>query len=202
VLSCRRALAAALWVAAAVLLAACGTNQIDQIGAAAVVGDHRITVAELQEQVQDLADSLPDGGDASGDQSVAQQTILQRMIQGELLDAVARDEGVQVSEADIDAFIDEVVVSQAPDGDITPLLAQNSLTEASLRGVVRSQLIADELTERMGGERQLAEALAEKAEEIGVTVSPRYGYWNGLVLQPTSGSISEPESGPAETPAG
>jgi SurA N-terminal domain len=195
----RRALRAVLCAVAAVSLAACNT---EQIGAAAVVGDSRITVAELQDQVSELADSLPDSAGAIGDQSAAQHTILERMIQSMLLAAVAEDEGIEVSDADIDAFIDEQVTSQAPDGDIGPLLAQNNLTEATLRPFVRDQLIATELIEQLGGQEELIQVLTEKADEIGVTVNPRYGTWDGVVLEQSSGSISEPESGSAETPAG
>ena len=195
----RRALAAVLCVLAGASLAACNT---EQIGAAAVVGDLQISVVELQEEVSELADSQPDSMGATGDQSAAQHTILERMIQSKLLAAVAAEEGVEVSEADIDAFIDEQIVSQAPDGDIGPLLAQNSLTETSLRPFVRDQLIATELIDELGGQEELIQVLTEKADEIGVTVSPRYGTWNGVVLEQSSGSISEPESGSAETPAG
>ena len=196
----RRVVAAALCVLAAVPLAACNTTQ--QIGAAAVVGDERITVAELQEQVRELAESLPDGGEATGDQSVAQREILQRMIRSELLAAVAADEGVEVSEAEIDAFIEEQIVPQAPDGDLGPLLAQNNLTEASLRTSVRDQLVATELIEQVGGEQELVELLNQKSDEIGVEVNPRYGTWDGFVLEQSSGSISTPESAPTEPPAG
>jgi hypothetical protein len=195
----RRVVAAVLCAVAAVSLAACST---DQIGAAAVVGDDRITVDELQEQVRDLADSLPDSAGATGDQSAAQHAILQRLIQSELLAAVGADEGVEVSDADVDAFIEERVVAQAPGGDIGPLLAQSNLTETSLRDFVRDQLTADELIERLGGQEQLIDALIEKVDEIGVTVSPRYGTWDGVTLEESSGSISEPESAPTETPAG
>ncbi|HEX2363230.1 MAG TPA: SurA N-terminal domain-containing protein [Jiangellaceae bacterium] len=194
-----RVAAAVFCVAATVGLTACNTAEI---GAAAVVGDVRITVAELQEQVRELADSLPDSAGATGDQSIAQHAILQRMIQSELLALVAAEEGVEVSEADIDAYIDEQVLSQAPDGDIGPLLAQNNLTEDSLRDAVRDQLMAAAMTERLGGQEQLVEVLTAKADEIGVTVSPRYGTWNGIVLEQSSGSISEPETVPTETPAG
>jgi hypothetical protein len=195
----RRVVAAVLCAVAAVSLAACST---DQIGAAAVVGDDRITVDELQEQVRDLADSLPDSAGATGDQSAAQHAILQRLIQSELLAAVGADEGVEVSDADVDAFIEERVVAQAPGGDIGALLAQSNLTETSLRDFVRDQLTADQLIERLGGQEQLIDALTEKVDEIGVTVSPRYGTWDGVMLEESSGSISEPESAPTETPAG
>jgi SurA N-terminal domain len=194
----RRAVAAVLCMLATVPLAACNT---EQIGAAAVVGEERISVAELQEQVRDLGESLPDGA-ATGDQSVVQHEILQRMIRSELIAAVARDEGVEVSEAEVDAFIEEQIRPQAPDGDLGPLLAQNNLTEDSLRTSVRDQLVATELIARLGGERELIERLTEKADELGVEVSPRYGRWDGIVLEQSSGSISTPESAPTETPAG
>jgi SurA N-terminal domain len=194
----RRVVAAVLCVAA-FALAACNT---EQIGAAAVVGADRITVAELQEQVRDLADSLPDSAGPTGDQTVAQHAILERMIRSELLAAVARDEGVEITEAEIDAFIEDQVLSQAQDGDIGPLLAQNNLTEASLEDFVRDQLIAGKLIDQFGGQEELIQRLIDKADEIGVTVSPRYGTWDGVVLEQSSGSISEPESASDETPAG
>jgi len=194
----RRIVAALLGVVAAVSLAACDT---DQIGAAAVVGDDRITVAELQEEVRELAESLPDSTGPTGDQSIAQRAILERLIRSDLLAAVAADEGVEVSEADVDAFIEDQVVPQAPDGDLGPLLAQNNLTEASLEEYVRDQLAADQLIQRLGGQEALIAALTDKADEIGVTVNPRYGTWNGIALEQSSGSISEPESVLNATPA-
>jgi SurA-like N-terminal domain len=197
----RRVVATVLFVVAAVSAAACSNT--DQIGAAAVVGDDRITVAELQQEVRDLADSLPDSAGATGDQSTAQHAILERLIQSELIAAVAADEGVEVSDADVDTFIEEQVVAQAPEGDIGPLLAQSNLTETSMRSFVRDQLTADELIEQLGGQEQLINALTEKADEIGVTVSPRYGTWEGVTLEQSSGSISEPEPAPTtQTPAG
>jgi SurA N-terminal domain len=195
----RRVVAAVLCLLAAVPVAACNT---EQIGAAAVVGNERITVAELQEQVREVAESLPDGAEPTGDQSAAQHAILQRMIRSELLAAVAADEGVEVSEAEIDAFIDEQIAPQAPDGDLGPLLAQNNLTEESLRTSVRDQLVATELIDRVGGEQELIDLLNQKSDEIGVEVNPRYGTWDGFVLEQSSGSISTPESAPTETPAG
>ena len=63
-------------------------------------------------------------------------------------------------------------------------------------------MTADALIERFGGQEQLIEALTDKVDEIGVTVSPLYGTWEGVVLEQTSGSISEPESVPTQTPAG
>jgi hypothetical protein len=201
----RRILVVVACVAAAGLLTACDA---EKIGAAAVVGGEPISIGELQDQVRAVTESSPEGGDPTGDQAEVQQTLLERMIQHELIAAVGRDEGVEVTEAEIDAFIDEQVLPQATDGDIGPLLAQNALTEGTLRGFVRDQLVATALIERLGGQEQLIEVITAKADEIGVEVNPRYGSWSGIALDPSSGSISEPAGGgptaaePTETPAG
>jgi hypothetical protein len=199
--------AVAFCVVAAASLTACDT---DEIGAAAVVGDDRITIGELQDRVRDFTDSIPDESEEGTDPAILQQALLDRMIRHRLLEQLARDEGIEVSEADIDTFIEEQVEGPAPDGDITDLLAQSALTDNTLREAVRDVLIQQELVERLGGEEAFIEALAEKSEEIGVKVSPRYGTWTDAGLEATSGSISEPDEaaedepadGSAETPAG
>ncbi len=201
----RRALAAGVCVATVAIITACDT---DEIGAAAVVGGDRITISELQDQVRAVTESAPDGGEPTGDQAEMQRTLLERTIQHELLASVGRDESVEVTEAEIDAFIDEQILSQTQDGDIGPLLAENALTEDTLREFVGDQLVATALIDTFGGQGQLIEALTAKADEIGVEVSSRYGTWSGIALEPSSGSISEPAGGgprgavPAETPTG
>ncbi len=203
----RRTVAVVFCVVAAASLTACETNEI---GAAAVVGDDRITIGELQDRVRDFTDSIPDESAAGADPAVLQQALLDRMIRHDLLEQLARDEGIEVSEADIDTFIDEQVEGPAPDGDITDLLAQSALTDNTLREAVRDVLIQQELVDELGDEEAYTEALAEKSEEIGVKVSPRYGTWNDGSLEATSGSISEPDEaaedepadGSTETPAG
>ncbi|MBD0293032.1 MAG: SurA N-terminal domain-containing protein [Jiangellaceae bacterium] len=199
-LSSRRALTVLLCAVAASSLAACG--QATQVGAAAVVGNERITVSELQREVREVAEEAPGGGEATGDQSAVQQNILQRLIQHYLLEELAREEGVEVTAAEIDTFVEEQIIAQAPDGDIGPLLAQNSLTERTMRRAVRDQLIAEKLIDELGGNQQLVQLLTEKSEELGVTVSPRYGSWDGIMLDVSSGSISTPAARPAETPTG
>jgi hypothetical protein len=197
VLPSRRIVAALLTASAVVMLSACDS---DEIGAAAVVGDERITIDELQDRVLDFTDSVPD--DASDvDPATLQQALLDRMIRHELLEQLARDEGIEVSEADIDTFIEEQVVGPAPEGDITDLLAQSALTDNTLREAVRDVLIQQELVERLGGEQAYNEALVEKSEEIGVKVSPRYGTWTEAGLEATSGSISEPDEAAVDEPA-
>jgi hypothetical protein len=108
-----------------------------------------------------------------------------------LADQVASDSGVTISEAAIDEFIAEQLIPQTPDGDLTPLLAQNWLTEQTLRDAVRQVLTIEEL----GGSEAYAQAITAAAEEVGVEVNPRYGTWDGIQVIDQSGSISMPVDG-------
>lgn len=186
----RRVAAVASSAVLAVALAACDA---DQVGAAAVVGDDRITVAELQDHARDVVEMSPDT-DVTGDQAELQRGLLNRMISFRLADRVARDTGITISEADIDQFIAEQLIPQTPDGDLTPLLAQNWLTEETLRDAVRQVLTIEQL----GGNEAYAEAVTAAAEEVGVEVNPRYGTWDGMQVVAQSGSISTPLDGPTQ----
>ena len=53
------------------------------------------------------------------------------------------------------------------------------------------ELVRQALTEKLGDDAAVADAVKEMGEELGVTVSPRYGTWDGLQIQAESGSISE-----------
>jgi peptidyl-prolyl cis-trans isomerase SurA len=187
VLLSRRVAAVASSAVLAVALAACDS---DQVGAAAVVGGERITVSDLQEHTREVVAIIPDS-DITGDQAELQRGLLSRMISFRLDEQVARDEGITITEAAVDEFIADQLIAQAPDGDLTPLLAQNWLTEETLRDAVRQVLTIDEV----GGAEAYAEAVAAAAEEIGIEVNPRYGTWDGTQVVQASGSISVPVTG-------
>lgn len=191
VLISRRVATAASTVAStaalAVALAGCDT---DQVGAAAVVGDERITVNELQDQVREVV-ALGTGGEPTGDQREAQVSVLNQMIAFTLLDRVEADTGIEVTGAEIDTFVEETLVAGLPDGDLTPLLVQNWLTEETLRDAVRQELVMQQL----GGPEAYFAAVAAASGDLGVTVNSRYGAWDGVVITPASGSISVPVGG-------
>jgi peptidyl-prolyl cis-trans isomerase SurA len=187
VLLSRRVAAVASSVVLAAVLAGCDT---DQVGAAAIVGGERITISELQEHTREVAAVIPNS-DITGDQAELQRGLLNRMISFRLDEQVARDADVTVTEAAIDEFIVDQLVAQTPDGDLTPLLAQNWLTEETLRDAVRQVLTIEQL----GGSDAYAQAVAAAAEVVGVEVNPRYGSWDGTQLVQASGSISVPVSG-------
>lgn len=193
----RRVAAVASSAALAFVLTACDA---DQMGAAAVVGGDRITVSELQDHVREVVAMMPDA-DATGDQRDTQLTVLNRMIGFQLRDHIAANAGITVTEAEVDEFIAEQLIPQAPDGDLTPLLAQNLLTEETLREAVREVIVL----QRVGGQEAYVQALIEASEEVGVEVNPRYGSWAGAGIEDVSGSVSEQagldqEQPPADQP--
>lgn len=193
----RRVAAVASSAALAFVLTACDA---DQVGAAAVVGGDRITVSELQDHVREVVAMMPDA-EATGDQRDTQLTVLNRMIGFQLRDHIAANAGITVTEAEVDEFIAEQLIPQAPDGDLTPLLAQNLLTEATLREAVREVIVL----QRVGGQEAYVQALIEASEEVGVEVNPRYGSWAGAGIEDVSGSVSEQagldqEQPPADQP--
>ncbi len=183
----RRVAAVVSSVVLAAVLAGCDS---DQVGAAAIVGDERITVSQLQEHAREVVALLPNG-DITGDQAELQRGLLDRMISFRLNEQVARDHDITITEADIDQFIADQLITQSPDGDLTPLLADNWLTEETLRDAVRQVLTIEEI----GGAEAYADAIAAAAEEVGVEVNPRYGSWDGTQVVQSSGSISVPVTG-------
>jgi hypothetical protein len=187
----RRVAAVASSAALAIALAACDAGQV---GAAAVVGGERITVTELQDHVREVVALMP-GEEATGDQRNTQLTVLNRMIAFRLLDRVAADAGITVTEAEVDQFIADQLVPQVPEGDLTPLLAQNLLTEDTLRDAVREVLVLQQV-----GQEAYLGALVDVSEQVGVEVNPRYGTWTGAGIEDVSGSVSVPVGVTSEQP--
>jgi peptidyl-prolyl cis-trans isomerase SurA len=194
-----RALLAVAVVAAAASVAACDA---EEVGAAAVVGDERYTISELQSDVEAIAD-LPDSPvDLRGENVAEAQTNLIGMnIASALYDRMAAQEGVEVTEAQIDQFIDEWMAAQVPDGNIEPVLAQMYMTPDSLRDAVRTQLLIGELGAVYGNdEAAFGEAFVSASDAAGVEINPRYGEWDGTQLVPASGSVSVPLDGVGQAP--
>ncbi|MFX4294472.1 SurA N-terminal domain-containing protein [Streptomyces bohaiensis] len=172
--------AAALLVAAP-LLTGCSTDS--HPGAAAVVGDERISVSQVQSQVEQVRAAQRDSENA--DQLIAAtgalpQETVQLMVRRELLERTAEENGVTVTRGQVEEARERVVQNF---GD-TEQLEQFGLsyeggafTLDQLDDVLREQLLIEGLVERIG-EQELGPAVAETAERLGVDINPRYGAWD------------------------
>ena len=132
----------------AVTLSACGTPRA---GAAATVGDERITTSELDAVVQrSLADPSAEqtvGADKPG----FERSVLARMIQHLVLDKAAKDTGVTVDGATVDEAFDtfsaqlggeEALKAEALKAGIAPQDLRQAISDAALRDAIADKLTA------------------------------------------------------------
>jgi len=142
----RIALAAGL---AALLLSGCGEGQV-RPGAAAIVGEQRITSDSLQ-QIVDRGLSDPQAEEQLGqDRQAFQRQALSRLINREVLEEAAQREGVTVTEGDVDAQLERFAEQAGGREALEAQAAQSGISPQDLprflRDVVLDQALGDELT--------------------------------------------------------
>ncbi|WP_432135486.1 MULTISPECIES: SurA N-terminal domain-containing protein [unclassified Streptomyces] len=185
-------------VAAGPLLTACGNDA--HPGAAAVVGDERITVAQLESRVNEVraAQRSAVTDDAQYAQAVAQTGSLTRdtlhgMVLDQVLQRAADDAGVTVSRKEIQQM--RAGLEQQAGGAKgleMAWLQQYGVPPQRLDENLRLQLQARKLAQALGTDTNRPEfwtALSEASQELGVDLNPRYGNWDvqkvGRVDAPT-----------------
>ncbi|WP_062216464.1 SurA N-terminal domain-containing protein [Streptomyces sp. NBRC 109706] len=185
------AVSSAALLAAAPLLTGCSTDS--HPGAAAVVGDERITVSSVQAQVETVREAQREQPDA--DQLLASSAGLTRamvdhLVYQEVLEQTAEAYGVEVSTAQIqqERIRTEAALGGADElrqaallgtADLPPLAGDEQIDQV-LRRQLLFQSIAVQLNAPAGpeGEQLVYETMAATADEIGVEVNPRYGSWS------------------------
>ncbi|MFG3154530.1 SurA N-terminal domain-containing protein [Streptomyces sp. NPDC048219] len=173
--------------AAAPLLTACGNDA--HPGAAAVVGDQRITVAQLENRVDEVRDAqraaVPD--DTQYQQVVARTGTLTRdTLHGMVLDRVlhraAQDAGVTVSRKEVQQM--RTGLEQQAGGAKqleTVWLQQYGVAPERLDENLIVQLEAQKLAEHLGTDTSRPEfwqALSKASQQLDVDLNPRYGTWD------------------------
>ena len=181
----RLAVALAAAAAATVLLTACNPAQA---GSAALVGDIRITESRVNEATSDAlaaAATLPDGqADALDPAAVLRQNV-NRLIASELLATIAVEEGIVVTQGEIDALLAQASSGTDPDEFAAQIALQAGVPPEDLESFARDFLIQQKLglklapTGDANAQQDASRArLVQEADERGVTVSPRYGAWD------------------------
>ncbi|MEU3732620.1 SurA N-terminal domain-containing protein [Streptomyces sp. NPDC033538] len=179
-------LTAAIAVAAP-LLTACGNDA--HPGAAAVVGDQRITVAQLENRVDEVREAqraaVPD--DAQYQQVLARtggltRDTLHSMVLDRVLHRAAQDAGVTVTRKDVQRMRGGLE-EQAGGAEAleTVWLQQYGVPPERLDDNLRVQLEAQKLAESLGTDTSRPEfwqALSEASEKLDVDLNPRYGAWD------------------------
>ncbi|MFE6285923.1 SurA N-terminal domain-containing protein [Streptomyces sp. NPDC057877] len=179
-------LTAAIAVAAP-LLTACGNDA--HPGAAAVVGGQRITVAQLENRVDEVRSAqraaIPD--DTQYAQAIAGSGGLTRdTLHGMVLDRVlhraAEDAGVTVSRKEVQEMRGGLEQQAGGAKALeTAWLQQYGVPPKHLEENLRLQLEAQKLAAQLGTDTSQPvfwQALSEASKELDVDLNPRYGTWD------------------------
>jgi hypothetical protein len=179
-------LSAAL-LTAAPLLTACGSDA--HPGAAAVVGDDRITVSQLENRVNEVrtAQRAATTGEAQYEQAVAKSGGLARdTLHGMVLDRVlhraAQDADVTVTRKEIQqaraGLEEQAGGAKAFEGT---WLQRYGVPPERIDDNLRVQIEAQKLATGLGADTSQPafwKALSDASKKLGVDLNPRYGTWD------------------------
>lgn len=193
-----------LAVVAVVTLTGCATLKA---GSAATVGDNALaeaTVADIVAEIQTVVSDAELEQTLPADQ--VNQSIVALWVDEEITEALAASEDVSVSDGEVDRFLqqfdEQARVNIASEAAIPP-----SQLERAARNVLLRNKLGQTLAPGADQEAQsqaLAAALVETADELGVSVNPRFGSWNASVPGVEARSpdrLSQPaDAGPDQTP--
>jgi type IV pilus biogenesis protein CpaD/CtpE len=171
-------------------------------GAAAVLGDTRISETALTTQVQAVLAAQGKGLDTA-DAALTAQT-LDRMVKSELVDMLATSAGIEVTQGQIDTQLTEYDTQEGSRAEVEKIFLEQGIAPSQIPGIIALnlqanaiglQLAPDADTEVQG--QAVVKAIAVLSELLKTEVSPRYGTWDAATLQvgPAPDDLSSP---PAE----
>ena len=185
-------------MAATIGLSGCGTPTA---GAAAVVGDQRISEATLNSEVQSVL-SLQ-GLPATDSSNELITSTLNQMITTILVDELASREKIEVTQGEIDDLRLQYIAQAGGVEAFESQIIQQGIAIDDVDSIIRVNIQVSQLgdvlspnTEPDAKSAAVFLALSELSSEIGTEVSPRFGTWDpeNLTVGPSANSLSEPQS--------
>jgi len=188
--------------AAAVLvvgLSAC--SGVGQAGSAATVGDQAISEQDLAGTVDAIA--VQRGGRAGEPDAALVTEVLQRLIITDLVDKVAQDLGVVVTQAEIDNSLlglqeqlggREALEQAFLDSGIPVDQIEEQVRLSAQVQAIGLALVPD--ADAAGQQQAVVQYVTGFGLEQGITVSPRFGSWDPMTLQ--IGAVPDDLSSPLE----
>ncbi len=194
---------AVITVATALFLTGCS-----QVGAAATLGDTKITQATVQSSIDAILAARV-GVDTSQMQLETGEALNRGQLRFHLLTALLRATGEElkltVSKAEIDTRRQSIIeqvggVESLPAALVGAGIAPNDL-DIYIEAMTVSDKISQALTASGVTQEDLGAAVQKlvvaKAKELGVTVNPRYGKWDGKVADIVAVDSASPAVSPA-----
>lgn len=173
------ALLAASLAASSLLISGCGTTNA---GTAATVGSEAISDKQLSDWVQGVL--VATGKSPNAIDETVTSNSLNLLIYLDLLDAVAGAVGATASQGEIDAAHKSLIQAGATEEQIEASAAQSGIAPAAIPAFIRANVLTPKIQSALAPgatpeQQQTAfqQALVTAANELGVTVNPRYGSW-------------------------
>jgi hypothetical protein len=161
-----------------------------QAGAAATMGNNRITTSYLNKNVNDLRATL-NGANPQG--TTAAKTVsyvLQTLITNELIHVAGIDNGITVTPTTVAASRAALEAQHGGKAGLDKLAASQGLPPMQVDTILRSNAIISELGKKLaptGAAAAQGTAVKDYLSKLSITlkttVSPRYGTWDAANLQ-------------------
>lgn len=178
----RRSRAAVIVVAAVAALSACGPNQL---GAAAIVGDERITVSEVQQTLESLREAREAYGLPAELGENAARVEVERRLFVAILERAAAQAGVVATPGEVAAARAELARQYPSEADLARAAAEQGVTLAILEDLNRTQVLGQELQDQIARQNpglapealnmRLSQQVVDAARGMEIKVNPRYG---------------------------
>lgn len=182
-------IAAAGLLLASPALTACGTGPAHP-GAAAVIGDHKITVSSLQSQVNQVRAAetkTAQGAQLVGDSGKLSTQTLSMLVQNEVIAKAAADAGLTITDSEVQQehaqALQQFAGSEAQLD--SALLTQYGIAPSGIDTFFRTNVAVGKLITNLGfqpgsdnGNAAVIAAISKTAKSLGVHVNPRYGTWD------------------------
>lgn len=184
---------AATLAAAALAVSGCGPALA---GSAAVVGSARITDQALAAQVTAVTTQLK-----IAETSEVSVAILNRLVTQQLIFALADQQKISVSQAEVDSFVEQQAQLAGGRERFEAVLMQKGIPADQIPAAARATLLVAQLGSRLvpGGDGEAQDsatvaAVTKFSGEIGTRVSPRFGEWDAELLRigPPPNDLSRP----------
>lgn len=211
----------AVALGAGLVVTACGPVKL---GAAAIVGNERITIATLDTEVTALSRTvkLYPGTVQLSQEQLTQQTLTW-LIRFEVNDQLARQAGITVSTAQAQKALDVIYSAAKANAQaqgisnvtLGLILVANGIPPNLADEVGRYQAIDDQFAQQVNGGQEptstsaqsattakLNKARCQAAKALNIQVNPQFGQldYNQLAVVTVPGTVSRPP-GPAKAPS-
>jgi SurA-like N-terminal domain len=207
---------AAAGLGACAVLAACSPVQM---GAAAVVGDQRVTTSALDTQVSNLQAAVkPYGSSLPITTAQMPAEVLSWLIRFEVADAVAAANGISVTDAQAQAGLNSLspVAQQNGFKSTAELLVANGVPPQMFLQVGRWEAQQDAFARKQNGGKEptttteqnafttaYTKAQCQAAKSLDIKVNPQYGRldYTQLAVVAVADTLSRPEPAASPSPA-